>query len=130
VRHCARAAIDISDGLVGDCMKLCRASGARASIEANRVPLSPAAAKAVAASPDLLPVLLTAGDDYEVLTAMEDGHCKAFLERAADHGVTVTQIGTIRRGAGEVEVLDSAGQPLPMPAGRGFEHFGAPPPKV
>jgi thiamine-monophosphate kinase len=130
VRHCARAAIDISDGLVGDCRKLCRASGVGASVEAARVPLSEAAAKAVSAAPGLLSEMLSAGDDYEILAAMEEAHCKAFFERAAEHGIAVTPIGTVRRGSGEVEILDAAGQPLPLPSRGGFEHFGAPPPKV
>lgn len=130
VRHCARAAIDISDGLIGDCRKLCRASGVEASIEAARVPLSGPAAKAVSTAPGLLSEMLSAGDDYEVLAAMEEAHCKAFFDRAAEHGITVTSIGTLRRGSGEVEVLDAEGRPLPIPAAGGFEHFGAPPPKV
>ncbi len=129
VRHCARAAIDISDGLAGDCRKLCRASSVGAVIEAGRVPLSLAAEKAVKAAPDLLAAMISAGDDYEILAAMEDGHCTAFLKRGADHGVSVTQIGNIRSGEGEVEVLDRDGNPMPLSRG-GFEHFGAPPAKL
>ena len=48
IRHYAHATIDVSDGLVCDVKKLCAASGVSAVIEAARVPLSSAAAKAVA----------------------------------------------------------------------------------
>jgi thiamine-monophosphate kinase len=121
LRHCARAAIDVSDGLVGDLEKLCKSSGVSASIEAERVPLSPAAAKAVAADPDLLPVLLTGGDDYEILAAMEDAHASAFAEECGDHAVEITAIGTIVAGAGEVVVMKDGAQ---LELGRpGFVHF-------
>ncbi len=45
LRHCARAALDVSDGLAADAGKLCKVSGVSAIIEAARVPLSGAAAK-------------------------------------------------------------------------------------
>jgi thiamine-monophosphate kinase len=122
LRHCGRAAIDISDGLVGDLEKLCKSSSVGATIEAGRVPLSAAAAKAVTADPNLLPVLLTAGDDYEILTAMEEAHVSAFATEAGEHGVAVTAIGTIEPGAAEVIVLADGGKPLALGT-TGFAHF-------
>ena len=58
--------MDVSDGLVGDLAKLCRASGVAAEIDVARVPLSEAARTAVAADPALLETALTGGDDYEI----------------------------------------------------------------
>jgi thiamine monophosphate kinase len=40
VQRCANAAMDISDGLVGDLAKLCKVSGVSAEIEMVNVPLS------------------------------------------------------------------------------------------
>ena len=122
LRQCARAAIDVSDGLVGDTMKLCNASGVSATIEISRVPLSPAAGKAVAKQPELLSELITAGDDYEIVAAMEASHAGTFEKEAEQHGVTVTAIGEIGHGSGEVEVLDKEGRPLKLER-NGYEHF-------
>ena len=122
LRQCARAAIDVSDGLVGDTMKLCKASGVSATIEAQRVPLSPAAGKAVAKNPELLAELITAGDDYEIVAAMEASHAGGFEKEAEQHGVTVTAIGEVRAGCGEVEVLDKEGRALKLER-NGYEHF-------
>ncbi len=122
LRHCARAAIDVSDGLVGDTMKLCKASGVSATIELSRVPLSLAASKAVAKEPELLAELITAGDDFEIVAAMEASHAGAFEKEAEHHGVTVTMIGEIGAGHGEVEVLDAEGRPLKFER-NSYEHF-------
>ena len=122
LRQCARAAIDVSDGLVGDTMKLCKASGVGATIEAQRVPLSPAAGKAVVKNPELLAELITAGDDYEIVAAMEASHAGGFEKEAEQHGVTVTAIGEVRAGCGEVEVLDREGRALKVER-NGYEHF-------
>jgi thiamine-monophosphate kinase len=122
LRQCARAAIDVSDGLVGDTMKLCRASGVSATIEAQRLPLSPAAGKAVAKKPELLAELISAGDDYEIVAAMEASHAGGFEKEAQAHGVTVSAIGEVRAGCGEVEVLDKEGRALKLER-NGYEHF-------
>uniref|UniRef100_UPI0034E19F6A thiamine-phosphate kinase n=1 Tax=Roseomonas rosulenta TaxID=2748667 RepID=UPI0034E19F6A len=63
----ARAGMDVSDGLVQDLGHLCRAAGCGAELAAGAVPLSPAARALVVADPALLPVVLTGGDDYELL---------------------------------------------------------------
>ena len=122
IRHCARASIDISDGLAADTAKLCKASSVAATIEAARVPLSPAAAKAVQTMPDLLQDLLSAGDDYEILGAMEPSHASAFARETVEHSVPVTAIGSVKAGAGEVEIVDASGKPLPF-RHLGFVHF-------
>lgn len=122
LRHCARAAIDVSDGLAADAGKLCRVSGVTAVIEAARVPLSAAATKAVAAQPSLLPELLAAGDDYEILAAMEAGHTQHFSAEAETHGIDVTVIGEVRAGDGSVRVADGEGRTLSLERG-GFDHF-------
>ncbi len=53
---------------------------------------------------------------------MEASHTNGFEKEAQDHGVTVTAIGEVVAGGGEVSVVDGEGRPLKL--GRaGFEHF-------
>lgn len=63
----ATAAMDISDGLAGDLMKLTRASGVSARIEVAHIPLSAAGRALIVSAPPLLEIALTGGDDYEIL---------------------------------------------------------------
>jgi thiamine-monophosphate kinase len=96
----ASAAMDISDGLAGDLAKMMRASGATAMVEAERVPLSPAARSALAAEPALLDAVLTGGDDYEILATVASERLDGFLSASAQAGVTTTAIGTVTEGQG------------------------------
>lgn len=89
----ASAAMDVSDGLVGDADKLASALGAE--FEIARVPLSSAAKAAIAAQPSLLEAALTGGDDYEILCAIPPDHACDFVAEARDAGVDVTKIGVL-----------------------------------
>ncbi|HTS39503.1 MAG TPA: thiamine-phosphate kinase [Xanthobacteraceae bacterium] len=100
LRAHASAAMDVSDGLVGDLTKLCSASGVAAEIEAARVPLSPAARKALAADGKLMETILTGGDDYEIVATVAPDRLTALRARAQAAGVTFTEIGEVTRGMG------------------------------
>ncbi len=106
-RH-ARAAMDISDGLVIDLERLCRASGLAARIDADRVPLSPAAKKALGADQALIGTLLTGGDDYELLVTLDRNSWSGFSAECEAKGVGATLIGeTLSGEAGLVGVMQS-----------------------
>ncbi len=116
LRAHASAAMDISDGLVKDLDRMCRASGTGARIESARVPHSAAARLAVRAQPGLLTDLLTGGDDYEVLVAVPEKSQAAF-----EAETRLSAIGEMVSGSG-VDVRDAAG--APMAFGRtGWDHF-------
>jgi thiamine-monophosphate kinase len=100
VRTHASAAIDVSDGLVGDLQKLCSASGSRAEVEAVRVPLSAAAQGVLAADPAAMETILTGGDDYEIVCTIPPGRLASFREGAERARVAVTEIGQIVEGEG------------------------------
>jgi thiamine-monophosphate kinase len=118
----ASAAMDVSDGLVGDLRKLCAASGVAADIEVARVPLSDAARQAQACDPELIETALTGGDDYEVVATVPAGARDALMAAAKAAGVALTEIGIIRADRPEVQFLDLAGKPLLFKK-PSFSHF-------
>ncbi|QRM27503.1 thiamine-phosphate kinase [Microvirga sp. VF16] len=98
LRNHASAAMDVSDGLAGDLAKMMRASGVSALIEADQVPLSAAAVRAVQASPDLLDLALTGGDDYEILCSVPEKNLDSFRKEADSVGITLSVIGRVVSG--------------------------------
>ncbi len=122
VAEFAAAAMDVSDGLAGDLARMCAASDAGAELDADRVPLSPAAAKAVAADPSARVSVLTGGDDYEILMTVAPDRRAAFEAAAKAAGIAVTEIGTMLPAfEGGVRVL-AGGAPMALET-LAFRHF-------
>ena len=94
----ARAAMDISDGLVGDCRKLLGSGHVSARIELASVPLSGAVQAAISLAPGLFETAVTGGDDYEILCAAPPAKAKVFETAAATAGVPLTRIGEVTAG--------------------------------
>lgn len=122
VRNFAQAAIDISDGLVGDTEKLARVSHVGALIEAARVPFSPVARKALQKEPPLVEALITGGDDYEIVAAVPEASASSFESEARAKGVAMTMIGRLEGPAGEARVLGPGGEIVRLER-KGFAHF-------
>ena len=122
IRNFATAAIDMSDGLVGDGEKLAQVSHVGAMIEASRVPLSEPARKALKHEPKLLEALITAGDDYEILAAVPDVSGTSFEAEAGRKATSVTMIGRIEGRAGEMRVVGRDGRAIKLER-KGFAHF-------
>jgi thiamine-monophosphate kinase len=121
LRGVARAAMDVSDGLVQDLGHLCRAAGCGAEITADAVPLSAAASAALAADAALLPLILTGGDDYELLFAAAPEDAEAVQAASIKAGVPVARLGRFVAGEGVV-VRDGSGAAITLPQG-GWSHF-------
>jgi len=121
LRGVARAAMDVSDGLVQDLGHLCRAAGCGAEIAAAALPLSAAASAALAADAALLPLILTGGDDYELLFAAAPEDAEAVQATSIKGGVRVARIGRCVVGDGVV-VRDASGAAITLPQG-GWSHF-------
>ena len=84
LRACARAAADVSDGLIADAGHLATASGCGVRIWLERIPLSPMATNWLAGRPDdpaSRIALASGGDDYEIVLAARPEH-RGALEAA------------------------------------------------
>jgi thiamine-monophosphate kinase len=114
-----RAAIDVSDGLVGDLQRLCLASGVAAEVDASSVPVHPQATNCFSAE-ETLSLALTGGEDYELLFAAPSEAVERVRARVK---VPVTVIGRIVEGTpGAVRVLDGRGSEVRLD-GPGWRHF-------
>lgn len=125
LRGVAHAAADVSDGLVADLGHICEASGVGAEIGIDRVPISPAARRAVTDDQPLHVSLLGGGDDYEIVFAAPAGARDELDRIAARTGTSVSRIGRIvERADAErpVAVLDGAGGRIEAGHG-GYRHF-------
>ena len=122
LRRHASGAMDVSDGLVGDLVKMMRASGATAEVDLSAVPLSPAARRAAAARPEHFDVAVTGGDDYEILASVPERAAAAYESAAADAGVPVAAIGRVVAGTEPVVFRGRDGAPRSFTRGS-FSHF-------
>jgi thiamine-monophosphate kinase len=120
----ATAMMDVSDGLLLDLERLCRASGCGAEIDLDSLPLSRAfiaergqdrAARLFAA---------TGGDDYALLAALPPDLDP--LSLSLPQQPTLTSIGCLAAGS-EITLRDRDG-PVPLPESLGYEHCTQLPP--
>lgn len=117
----AGAAMDLSDGLLKDLGRMCRASGVGARLEQAALPVSPAFAAVRTRAPDVAAAVLFAGDDYEVLCAVRPEQGAAFETVARRDGTPVTRIGIVTAGS-SVDLVDADG--AVVAAGTtGWDHF-------
>jgi thiamine-monophosphate kinase len=123
LRPLAHAAIDVSDGLLGDLGHILARSGCGAQIETRWLEGSDAT------SPDLLSLswnrrldmALAGGDDYELLFTAPRAMRERIHAAGHDCDVPVTRIGEITEQPG-MRVLDPQGQPL-LRRFASFDHF-------
>jgi thiamine-monophosphate kinase len=117
LRGVATALIDVSDGLLLDASRLADASGVRAVLVEDAIPLSDAA-RAAGVPPAELAAL---GDDYELLFAAPPGLRAQVEEAGRRAGVPVTRIGRCEAGEG-LALVDGPGAPRPLPPSPGYRH--------
>jgi thiamine-monophosphate kinase len=110
-RRLATAALDISDGLSTDLAHLCAESDVAAVVDADRLPVAPAATQAQA---------LHGGEDYELLFTAAPG--TPIPRRIA--GVPVARIGSIMKAMpGQPRVSLMTDGVVEALEARGWEHF-------
>ncbi|MBB5203034.1 thiamine-monophosphate kinase [Inhella inkyongensis] len=122
LRGIASAAIDVSDGFVGDLGHVLQASGVGATVEAEALPRSPI----LRAQPLALQRLCTlaGGDDYELIFTAPADRAEAVRAAAQACQTTVTRIGRIEAAPG-LRLMDAQGQRLELGL-RSFDHFLSP----
>lgn len=112
------SAMDISDGLVTDLSKLCKASRVSASIKAHSLPIDPLLKNLFPKEYVLMG--LTGGEDYPILFTSPPEIMQCILPKLPFPAST---IGTILDGPpGNVIVTDETGQDITPPLG-GWDHF-------
>jgi thiamine-monophosphate kinase len=120
LRGVASAAIDVSDGLVGDLGHVLTASGVGASLRTEQVAALPGQAPALSGQ-DRLDFALAGGDDYELAFTAAAAARDAVLAAGRASGTAVTCIGTIEAAPG-LRLVDAAGQSVMRPVAA-FDHF-------
>jgi thiamine-monophosphate kinase len=119
VRHVASAAMDISDGLVGDLPKLAAASALHAHVQVERLPLS-SELRAAVSETQARDWALAAGDDYELLLAVPPAMYPKIEAAARRLNLTQTIIGELSSGSGVSWSLHGVDY---TPALSGYDHF-------
>ncbi len=123
-KRLASAAMDLSDGLSTDLPRLCKASGVGATLWSERIPrpVLPSGARGSRSPEGLdeaLALALNGGEDYELLFTVPRRKVGRMPKRF--HGLPITCIGEVRRGAA-VFLMTPDGTKFPLQPG-GYEHF-------
>ena len=120
-----RCGMDLSDGLVGDLTRICRASGVSALVEVGKLPIDPLLRERF--GDGAVELALSGGEDYELLcTASPEALSRARLLLHA-MGSDLTVVGEVQDRGGEaphVMLVDEDGRRYD-PKRSGWEHFTA-----
>lgn len=115
----ARAALDISDGLLQDLGHILKASGLGADLQYDALPID---ATLQGLPADVVAhAVLAGGDVYELCFTACPSRRDAILAIGQTCAVPVTRVGVLRPGSGIS--LSEAGAPRALPRVRGFDHF-------
>ena len=120
LRGIASAAIDISDGLLGDLAHVLRASGVGATVDAG-VAIGLMQAGALLDDERRLDYVLAGGDDYELAFTAAAARRDAVSAAAQAAGTPVTRIGRIEAQTG-LRLIDAQGRAITRHFGS-FDHF-------
>ncbi len=115
----AHAALDISDGLVGDLGHILAASRVGATLEVDALPAGPVLARQPLALRRRFTV--AGGDDYELCFTAARCERDAVLAAAAQAGTPVTRVGRIEAEPG-LRMVDGDGKPIELGV-HGWDHF-------
>ena len=127
LRGVASAALDLSDGLLGDLQHILKASGVGATLDTSiaieliAACAHPACAKGLISLNNQLEYVLAGGDDYELAFTAPVSARSAVQAAARQAGTPVTRIGRIDAEPG-LRLVDGSGRAVPA-AYASFDHF-------
>jgi len=113
------AALDISDGLVGDLGHILAASGVGATLEVDALPAGPVLSRQPREWRRRFTV--AGGDDYELCFAARREDREAVIAAGMASGTPVTRVGTIDAAAG-LRFVDASGAAVDLQV-KGWDHF-------
>lgn len=122
LRGIAHAAIDISDGLVGDLAHVLKRSNLGATLNVDALPAGAMLTQQPLDTRRLF--MLAGGDDYELCFTAPQSKRAAVLAAAQAAATAVTRVGTIDTAPG-VRLIDAHGKPLNLQTAS-FDHFTSP----
>lgn len=131
LRGSATAMSDVSDGLLADLGHICDASGLKAAVFIDTVPLSSPAINALSmasSSPDMsVTTLLTGGDDYELVFTAPPSLRESIQQIARQADTPVKKIGAVKKAnpsdsSPPVCLIDKDGNHLNIEGAGGYEH--------
>ncbi|MES2126912.1 MAG: thiamine-phosphate kinase [Pseudomonadota bacterium] len=117
----AHAALDISDGLVGDLGHILAASAVGATLDLDALPAGPVLAAQARSLRHRF--TLAGGDDYELCFTAAPAQRAAIVAAGDATATPVTRVGSIDAQAG-LRLVDGAGAPLQLDVA-GFDHFSS-----
>jgi thiamine-monophosphate kinase len=122
IRTHARAAIDISDGLLADIGHIATASGCSVEIDGEHIQFSKAAEKLIQAQKLTAEQLLSGGDDYELAVAVSPRSLPVFIKELRKAGLKPLVIGRFVKGSPGVRLYGKGGQVIQIKK-MGWSHF-------
>jgi thiamine-monophosphate kinase len=122
LRGVAHAALDISDGLIGDLGHILERSKVGASLHIDSLPAGPVLSQQPLAKQREF--TLAGGDDYELCFTAPVAQRAAVFAAGLASATPVTRVGTIEQATG-LRLLDDFGQPVSLQVSS-FDHFSSP----
>ena len=120
---CANAAIDISDGLIGDAGHIAKQSQCCMSIQSSRLPIHPLL-KSLYDAKKQQGYILAGGDDYELLFTAKPDRRSAIESISQNQSIPLTRIGVVKDEADKpgIELLNENGEFIQLDS-IGYRHF-------
>ena len=116
------AAIDISDGLSGDLLTMCQASGLSATIDPSAVPIDEHASRLMRTQGrDDFDVALHGGEDYQLLFALPADRLEKLNDLAIVWDLPISIVGHFSEGTPGL-MIETDVKPVPLEP-RSWDHF-------